>query len=70
MIGSAKYEPEHGAILWRIGQYIESTLPHNFRCDIQLKSDERISVVELSSLCRAAACYEHSFSMYMWLIKL
>ena len=30
MIGSAKYEPEHGAILWRIGQYIESTLPHNF----------------------------------------
>ena len=41
MIGSAKYEPEHGAILWRIGQYIESTLPHNFRCDIQLKSGER-----------------------------
>ena len=40
MIGSAKYEPEHGAILWRIGQYIESTLPHNFRCDIQLKSGE------------------------------
>ena len=40
VIGSAKYELEHGAILWRIGQYIESTLPHSFRCDIQLKSGE------------------------------
>ena len=40
VIGSAKYEPENGAILWRIGHYIESTLPHNFRCDMQLKSGE------------------------------
>jgi hypothetical protein len=52
VIGSAKYEPEHGAILWRIGQYIESTLPHNFRCDIQLKSGETVGpgvvITELS----------------------
>ena len=58
VIGSAKYEPEHGAILWRIGQYIESTLPHNFRCDIQLKSGE-ITIVGVLVIT------EHSvFSVY------
>ena len=37
-LGSAKYEAEHGSILWRIGNYVESTVPHTLRCDIQLKS--------------------------------
>ncbi len=39
-MGSAKYEPEHGAILWRIGHYARSSVPHTFRCDVQLKAGE------------------------------
>jgi hypothetical protein len=37
-LGSAKYEAEHGSILWRIGHYVETPVPHTLRCDIQLKS--------------------------------
>ncbi len=37
-LGSAKYEPEHQAIMWRLGTYSNSTQPHTFICDIQLKS--------------------------------
>lgn len=37
-LGSAKYEAEHGSILWRIGQYVETPVPHTLRCDIQLQS--------------------------------
>ena len=37
-LGSAKYEPEHGAIVWRVGHYMRSEIPHTFRCDMQLKS--------------------------------
>lgn len=36
-LGSARYEPEYGAVMWRIGEYVETTVPHNFRCDIELK---------------------------------
>ena len=36
-LGSAKYEAEHGSILWRIGQYVEQDVPHTLRVDIQLK---------------------------------
>lgn len=36
-LGSAMYEPEYGAVMWRIGHYVESHLPHNFRCDLELK---------------------------------
>ncbi len=38
LLGSAKYEPEHGSIIWRIGNYVETEVPHTFRCDIQLSS--------------------------------
>ncbi len=41
-MGSAKYEPEHGAILWRIGQYVRSSIPHTFSCDMQLRSGELV----------------------------
>ena len=37
-LGSAKYEAEHGSILWRIGHYVETQVPHTLRCDIQLQS--------------------------------
>lgn len=36
-LGSAKYEPEHGAIMWRLGNYTRSSLPHTFSCDIHLQ---------------------------------
>ena len=36
-LGSAKYEPEHGAIMWRIGNYTRTEVSHNLRCDVQLK---------------------------------
>ena len=39
-LGSAKYEPEHGAIVWRIGNYTQTQVPHTLRCDVQLKSGE------------------------------
>lgn len=39
-LGSAKYEAEHGSILWKIGHYVESPVPHTLRCDIQLKQGE------------------------------
>ena len=39
-LGSAKYEPEHAAILWRIGSYTRSSTPHTFRCEVQLKPGE------------------------------
>ena len=39
-LGSAKYEPEHGAILWRIGHYFQSSQPHTFSCDVQLQAGE------------------------------
>lgn len=42
-LGSAKYEAEHGSIMWRIGQYVvEEAVPHTLRCDIQLKDGERL----------------------------
>ena len=37
-LGSAKYEPEHGAIIWRVGHYTRTELPHTFRCDVRLKT--------------------------------
>ena len=37
-LGSAKYEPEHLAIMWRLGTYTNSSAPHTFLCNIQLKS--------------------------------
>ena len=37
-IGSARYEPEHNAIMWRIGHYNRSSQPHTFTCDVNLKS--------------------------------
>lgn len=39
-MGSAKYEPEQGAIMWRIGHYTRSTIPHTFRCEVQLRAGE------------------------------
>ena len=39
-MGSAKYEPEHGAIMWRLGHYTRSSLPHTFSCDIRLQPGE------------------------------
>ena len=36
-LGSAKYEPEHQAIMWRLGTYANSSQPHTFTCNIQLK---------------------------------
>lgn len=36
-MGSAKYEPEHGAIMWRLGHYTRTSLPHTFSCDIHLQ---------------------------------
>ena len=42
-IGSAKFETEHGCILWRIGQYVEQDVPHTFRCDIQLKEGQAVT---------------------------
>lgn len=39
-LGSAKYEPEHGAVVWRIGHYLRTDTPHTFSCDIQLKQGE------------------------------
>ena len=36
-MGSAKYESEHSAIVWRVGHYVRTETPHTFRCDIQLK---------------------------------
>jgi len=36
-LGSAKYEPEHGSILWRIGMYVEQDVPQTLRVDVQLK---------------------------------
>ena len=40
-MGSAKYEPEHAAVVWRVGHYLRSDSPHTFRCDIQLKQGQR-----------------------------
>lgn len=37
-LGSAKYEPEHQAIMWRIGTYSNTSQPHTFSCDIMLKT--------------------------------
>ena len=37
-LGTAKYEPEHGAIMWRIGTYIRTSVPHEFSCEISLKA--------------------------------
>lgn len=37
-LGSAKYEPEHQAIMWRLGSYSNTSQPHTFTCEIQLKS--------------------------------
>ena len=39
-LGSAKYEPEHGAIMWRIGNYTRTEMSHDLRCDVQLKPGE------------------------------
>ena len=36
-MGSAKYESEHSAVVWRVGHYFRTDTPHTFRCDIQLK---------------------------------
>ena len=36
-LGSARYEPAYGAVMWRIGSYVETPVPHNFRCDVELK---------------------------------
>ena len=36
-LGSAKYEPEHQAIMWRIGTYSHTSQPHTFSCNIMLK---------------------------------
>lgn len=40
-LGSAKYEPEHGAIMWRLGHYARSSLPHTFSCDIHLQPGKK-----------------------------
>ena len=37
-IGNARYEPEHNAVMWRIGHYTRTSQPHTFTCDIDLKS--------------------------------
>ena len=37
-LGSARYELEHQAIMWRIGTYNTTTQPHTFECQITLKS--------------------------------
>ena len=37
-LGNAKYEPEHQAIMWRLGTYATTSQPHTFTCNIQLKS--------------------------------
>ena len=39
-LGSAKYEPEHGAIVWRVGNYTRTQVPQTLRCDVQLKPGE------------------------------
>ena len=39
-LGSAKSEPEHGAIMWRIGNYTRTEVSHDLRCDVQLKPGE------------------------------
>ena len=36
-LGSARYEAEHQAIMWRIGTYSNTSQPHTFSCDIMLK---------------------------------
>lgn len=36
-LGSARYEAEHQAIMWRIGTYSTTSQPHTFSCDIMLK---------------------------------
>ncbi len=41
-LGSARYEPAYGAVMWRIGNYLESSVPHNFRCDVELKPGRNI----------------------------
>ena len=35
--GSAKFEKAHGAIMWRIGTYHTTTLPHRFEATIRLE---------------------------------
>lgn len=45
-LGSAKFESEHGSILWRIGHYVDTPVPHTFSCDIELKSGECITSEE------------------------
>jgi hypothetical protein len=37
-LGSARYEAEHSAVVWRVGSYQRTESPHTFRCDIQLKT--------------------------------
>lgn len=37
-LGSAKFESEQGAIMWRIGTYSRTSQPHTFSCTILLKS--------------------------------
>ena len=37
-LGSAKYEPEHSAVMWRIGTYQRTSVPHELSCEISLKA--------------------------------
>ena len=39
-LGSARYEPEHSAVVWHIGHYMRTDTPHTFSCSIQLKQGE------------------------------
>lgn len=38
LLGTAKYEPEHGAVMWRIGTYTRTSTSHAFSCSVNLKS--------------------------------
>ena len=38
LLGTAKYEPEHGAVMWRIGTYTRTSTSHGFSCTINLKA--------------------------------
>lgn len=49
-LGSAMYEPEHGAVMWRVGSYLRTDTQHTFRCDVQLKSGE-ILYLHVEQVC-------------------
>ena len=50
-LGSARYEPAFGAVMWRIGHYVESLVPHTFRCDVELKPGRLSSICIVCSTC-------------------